>query len=172
MATASTAPRKHQPITQKLQRFSPTPGQHADLALKTSLRSTYLDIKKLRDWLGNLTEFAGLAPGDQIELRAAAVEAFIYLIEEAYEGEESGLIKATALLRGQELRLVLRDFGRQFLKPRLIGMQPAVPDSAGHDLLLIRSFADEVKFHTSLRRGTAIEIMKFLPEPVPDTEDE
>lgn len=164
MAIAGATAKKHQPITQKLQRFSPTPGQHADLALKTSLRSTYMDIKKLRDWLGNLAEFAGLLPGDLLELRAAAVEAFIYLIEEAYEGEDSGLIKATAIVRGQELRLVLRDFGRQFLKPRLIGMDPAVPDAAGHNLLMIRALADEVKFHTSLRRGTAIEIMKYLPE--------
>ena len=164
MGVAGAAARKHQPITQKLQRFSPTPGQNADLTLKTSLRSSYLEIKKLRDWLGNLGEFAGLLPGDLFELRAAAVEAFIYLIEEAYEGEDSGLIKATALVRGQELRLVLRDFGRQFLKPRLIGMEPPVPDSTGHGLLLIRNLADEVKFHTSLRRGTAIEIMKYLPE--------
>jgi anti-sigma regulatory factor (Ser/Thr protein kinase) len=164
MTVASTATRKNQPITQKLQRFSPMPGQNADLALKTSLRSTYQDIKKLREWLGNLAEFAGLPPSDLLELRAAALEAFVYLIEEAYEGEDSGLIKATAMVRGQELRLVLRDFGRQFLKPRLIGAEPSVPDAVGHGLLLIRSLADEVKFHTSLRRGTAIEIMKYLPE--------
>jgi anti-sigma regulatory factor (Ser/Thr protein kinase) len=161
MPIAGASTRKRQPITQKLQRFSPMPGQSADLALKTSLRSSYLDIKKLRDWLGNLGEFAGLGPAQLLELRAAAIEAFIYLIEEAYDGEDSGLIKATALVRGSELRLVLRDFGRQFLKPRLIGVDPEIPDASGHCLLLIRAFADEVKFHTSLRRGSAIEIMKL-----------
>jgi len=166
MATG-TAARRHQPITQKLQRFSPTPGQQADLAFKTSFRSTYLDIRKLREWLANLAAFAGLTPAGLMDLRAAAVEAFVYLIEEAYEGEDSGLIKATVLVRGKEIRLVLRDFGRQFLKPRVFGVDPDVPDASGHQLFLITRLADEVKFHTSLRRGTAIEIMKALPQRVP-----
>ncbi len=162
MATGTAARKRHQPITQKLQRFSPAQGQNADMAFKTSLRSTYLDIRKLRDWLNQLGELSGLSPAGVMDLRAAAVEAFIFLIEEAYEGDDSGLIKATMLVRKGEVRLVLRDFGRQVLRPRVLGAAPEVPDANGHAVLLIQRLADEVKFHTSLRRGSAIELMKLL----------
>jgi anti-sigma regulatory factor (Ser/Thr protein kinase) len=155
---------KVRPLPQPLRTFSPAPGQAADLALKTNLSSSYAEIPRLRDWIGHLAEYAGMAPADLFDLRLAAIETFFHVIEEAYDGEDTGVVKATLLLRGDEVRLVLRDYGRK-LTGFTAGME-RIPDAEGTQLFLIRRLVDEVKFHTSLPRGTAVEIMKRLaPSP-------
>jgi anti-sigma regulatory factor (Ser/Thr protein kinase) len=143
---------------QPLRAFSPAGGAAVDLALKTTLSSSYRELPRLRDWIDHFAEYAGMSPADRFVLRLAAMEIFMHVVEEAYDGEESGVVKATMLLRGPEVRLVLRDFGRRpFQLPE---EHTGVPHARGSQLFLIRQLVDEVKFHTSLARGKAIEIMK------------
>jgi len=148
------------PLPQPLRTFSPQPGGLVDVALKTDLTSSYREIPRLREWLGHLAEIADMAPADLFEFRLAAIETFMHMVEHAYQGDERGLIKATLLVRGPEVRLVLRDYGQKIVP--ISEDRSRVPDGRGADLFLIQRFADEVKFHTSLPRGTAIEIMKRL----------
>jgi anti-sigma regulatory factor (Ser/Thr protein kinase) len=68
------------------------------------------------------------------------------------------VVKATLLLRGGEVRLVLRDYGRKLSAS--VEEDACVPGAGGANLFLIRRLVDEVKFHTSMPRGTAIEILK------------
>jgi anti-sigma regulatory factor (Ser/Thr protein kinase) len=154
---------KPRPLPQPIRSFSPSPGQPVDLALKTNLSTSYSEIPRLREWIGHLADFAGMSPADLFDLRIAALEAFIHLVEETYEGDEHGVVKATLLLRGEEVRLVLRDYGRRL--PRLADEPESVPDPDGAHLFLMRRLVDEVKFHASLPRGTAVEIMKRLVRP-------
>lgn len=144
--------------TQPLRAFSPAGGPAVDLALKTTLSSSYRELPRLRDWIDHFAEYAGMAPADRFALRLAAMEIFLHVVEEAYDGEESGVVKATMLLKGPEVRLVLRDFGRRPFN--LAEEHTGVPHARGAQLFLIRRLVDEVKFHTSLARGKAIEIMK------------
>jgi anti-sigma regulatory factor (Ser/Thr protein kinase) len=152
--------------TQPLRAFSPSGGPAVDLALKTTLSSSYRELPRLRDWIDHFAEYAGMSPADRFALRLAAMEIFLHVVEEAYDGEESGIVKATMLLRGAEVRLVLRDFGRRpFHLPE---EHTGVPHARGSQLFLIRRLVDEVKFHTSLARGKAIEIMKrWTPSGAP-----
>jgi len=151
------------PLPQPLRTFSPAPGGLVDVALKTDLTSSYREIPRLREWLGHLTEITGMAPADLFEFRLAAIETFVHMIEHAYQGDERGMIKVTLLLRGPEVRLVLRDYGQKILP--ISEDRSRVPEGRGAELFLIQRFADEVKFHTSLPRGTAVEIMKRLDRP-------
>jgi len=144
--------------TQPLRAFSPAGGPAVDLALKTTLSSSYRELPRLRDWIDHFAEYAGMAPADRFALRLAAMEIFLHVVEEAYDGEESGVVKATMLLKGPEVRLVLRDFGRRPFN--MAEEHTGVPHARGAQLFLIRRLVDEVKFHTSLARGKAIEIMK------------
>jgi anti-sigma regulatory factor (Ser/Thr protein kinase) len=145
-------------LPEPLSAFSPAAGETIDFALKTTLSSSYRELPRLRDWIDHLAEYAGMAPADRFELRLAAMEIFIHIIQEAYEGEESGIVKATMLIRGSEIRLVLRDFGR---RPYSLSDEGwGVPSARGSHLFLIRRLVDEVKFHTSLPRGKAIEVLK------------
>jgi anti-sigma regulatory factor (Ser/Thr protein kinase) len=154
---------KVRPLPQPLRTFSPGPGRNPDLVLKTNLSSSYSEVPRLRDWIGHLAEYAGMTPADLFDLRLAAIEIFFHMIEEAYDGEDTGVVKATLLLRGDEVRLVLRDYGRKLTG--CLADAEYVPDAGGTHLFLIRRLADEVKFHTSLPRGTAVEIMKRLTPP-------
>jgi anti-sigma regulatory factor (Ser/Thr protein kinase) len=129
-----------------------------DLALKTHFSSAYVEIHRLREWIGHLADVASMSPVDVFDLRIAAIEAFIHIIEEAYEGDQHGVVKATLLLRGGEVRLVLRDYGRKLATT--MEEDACVPGAGGANLFLIRRLVDEVKFHTSLPRGTAVEILK------------
>jgi anti-sigma regulatory factor (Ser/Thr protein kinase) len=162
-------------LPEPLSAFSPAAGEAIDFALKTTLSSSYRELPRLREWIDQLAEYAGMAPADRFELRLAAMEIFIHIIQEAYEGEESGIVKATMLIRGSEIRLVLRDFGRRPYNLSDEGW--SVPAARGSQLFLIRRLVDEVKFHTSLPRGKAIEVLKRCtmltgarPQPVlPET---
>ena len=58
---------------------------------------------------------------------------------------------------------MLRDYGQKIVP--LSEERAQVPAGCGADLFLIQRLADEVKFHTSLPRGTAVEIMKRLDRP-------
>lgn len=149
---------KPRPLPQPVRTFSPHGGEAVDLALKTHFSSAYVEIHRLREWIGHLATVAGMAPADLFDLRIAAIEAFIHIIEEAYEGDQHGVIKATLLLRGGEVRLVLRDYGRKLAAS--VEEDACVPGAGGANLFLIRRLVDEVKFHTSLPRGTAVEILK------------
>ncbi len=156
-------------LPEPLSAFSPAAGEAIDFALKTTLSSSYRELPRLREWIDHLAEYAGMAPADRFELRLAAMEIFIHIIQEAYEGEESGIVKATMLIRGSEVRLVLRDFGRRPYNMSDEGW--SVPAARGSHLFLIRRLVDEVKFHTSLPRGKAIEVLKrcsaLTPRPQP-----
>lgn len=160
---------KPRPLPQPIRTFSPARGQTVDLALKTNLSSAYVEIRRLREWIGHLAEVADMAPADLFDLRIAAVEAFIHIIEEAYEGDQHGVVKATLLLKGGEVRLVLRDYGRKVAG--VAEENACIPGADGANLFLIRRLVDEVKFHTSLPRGTAVEIMKRFDKK-PETETE
>lgn len=148
------------PLPQPLRTFSPGPGAAVDIALKTDLASSYREIPRLRSWLGHLAEIADMQPLALFEFRLAAIETFVHMIEDAYQGDEHGVVKATLLVRGPEVRLVLRDYGQK-LAP-LSEDRSRIPEGMGCELFLIQRLADEVKFHTSLPRGTAVEIMKRL----------
>jgi anti-sigma regulatory factor (Ser/Thr protein kinase) len=154
---------KPKPLPEPLRTFSPVPGAAVDVALKTDLTSSYREIPRLREWLGHLTEIAAMAPADLFELRLAAIEIFIHMVEDAYQGDEHGVIKVTLLVRGPEVRLVLRDYGQKIAP--ISEDHSRVPDGKGAELFLIQRLADEVKFHASLPRGTAVEIMKRLDRP-------
>jgi anti-sigma regulatory factor (Ser/Thr protein kinase) len=133
---------KPRPLPQPLRTFSPSSGQAVDLALKTHLSSAYAEIRRLREWITHLAEVADMPPADHFDLQIAAVEAFIHIIEDAYEGDQHGVIKATLLLRGAEVRLVLRDYGR---KPGGVAEEGAnIPEAEGANLFLIRRLVDEV----------------------------
>jgi anti-sigma regulatory factor (Ser/Thr protein kinase) len=135
--------------------------------LKTTLSSSYRELPRLRDWIDHFAEYAGMSPADRFVLRLAAMEIFMHVVEEAYDGEESGIVKATMLLRGSEVRLVLRDFGRRPFQ--LAEERTGVPHARGSQLFLIRRLVDEDNFHTSLARGKAIEIMKrWTPVTAPE----
>ena len=151
---------KPKPLPEPLRTFSTAPGALVDVALKTDLTSSYREIPRLREWLGHLIEIAGMAPADLFEFRLAAIETFIHMVEHAYQGDERGTIKVTLLVRDPEVRLVLRDYGQKIVP--LSEERNQVPGGRGADLFLIQRLADEVKFHTSLPRGTAVEIMKRL----------
>jgi anti-sigma regulatory factor (Ser/Thr protein kinase) len=156
------------PLPQPLRAFSPTAGAPVDVALKMDLTSSYREIPRLREWIGHLNEIAAIAPVALFEFRLAAIETFIHMVEYAYQGDEHGVIKATLLVRGLEVRLVLRDYGQKIVS--ISEDRNRVPDGKGSELFLIQRLADEVKFHASLPRGTAVEIMKRL-DPVPGGED-
>jgi anti-sigma regulatory factor (Ser/Thr protein kinase) len=151
------------PLPQPLRTFSPEPGALVELALKTDFASAYREIPRLRTWLSHVTEITDMAPAALFEFRLAALETFLHMVEHAYQGNEHGTIKATLLLRGREVRLVLRDYGQKLVP--LSEERTQVPAGCGADLFLIQRLADEVKFHTSLPRGTAVEIMKRLDRP-------
>ena len=124
------------------------------------IASELADVARARDWIAGLARQAGLPLQESHNLGLAVSEACTNAIKHAYSLEKGHTIELSAQIDSQQIRVVVRDFGRKidlrtYREPDLDN-----PSEGGYGIHVLRGLMDEVHFNVSHDKGTELTLVK------------
>lgn len=126
--------------------------------------ATYQSLDEIRSFVAEVARQAGFSEKDIYFIQLAADEASTNIIEHAYGGEKKGKIKIECAGSGEELRIVLHDWGKSFdparvPEPNLRG-DLAERKVGGLGMYLMRRLMDDVEYCPSPEGGNTLTMVK------------
>lgn len=132
--------------------------------LQLELQSDPAELREVRRAVERLCEQAGLDEGSAGRVALAVDEAITNIIRHAYDNRPDGLIVLEASQRGEELTIVLRDFGRSVDPQRIRSRDLDDIRPGGLGVHIIHECMDRVDYRPAPEGGTELTLTKRLPE--------
>ncbi len=127
----------------------------------------YETLQSLCAFVRQGAEAAGLSDREAYAVELAVDEACTNIIEHGYGGESRGEIQATWEVRGSELVVELKDWGKPFDPTKVPAPDFQVPleelPMRGAGLLMIRGAMDEVQYQTTPEGANLLRLIKRIP---------
>lgn len=125
------------------------------------LSATLDEVTRARTWALEQARAAGLAQDDVFALELALAESLTNVVRHAYGFEppdrDGRDIEVRLQIDADELRVDVRDWGRQFAMPPDAGnIDLDEPRTGGYGLFLLKELMDEVVSDTSHSQGTTL----------------
>ncbi len=121
-------------------------------------------IADARRWIAQHAGNAGFDTEAVFAIELAVGEALTNIIRHAYDGQPGHEIHLSLTIDAAKLSLIILDFGRQFDPTKHPPPNLERPSEGGYGMYLIKKAMDEVTYHTSLPRGTQLDLVKYRPQ--------
>jgi serine/threonine-protein kinase RsbW len=118
-------------------------------------------IKNVRHWIAGILLDYGAPPPIVNDLVLAASEAVTNSVTHSYESTREGVVDVQVLFMGNDVHVVVRDYGASFATEEFQAPDLSIPHESGYGLFLIRSLVNSVTV-VPLERGTEIHMVKNL----------
>jgi serine/threonine-protein kinase RsbW len=119
-------------------------------------------IRNVRQWIAEVLLDRGAPAPFVNDLVLAASEAVTNSVTHSYESTHEGIVDVQILFSGNEVHLVVRDYGASLAIKEYQAPNLTIPHEGGYGLFLIRALVNTVTF-VPLEQGTEIHMVKKLP---------
>jgi serine/threonine-protein kinase RsbW len=122
----------------------------------------YLD--EIREFVGEVARQGGFGDKDVYNIQLATDEAASNMIEHSYENIPDGVIDLSCGMDGEQIRIVLVDYGEPF-DPSIIPMPDLKADLSdrkigGLGIFLMRKLMDEVHYEPRADKSNVLTMIK------------
>jgi serine/threonine-protein kinase RsbW len=122
----------------------------------------YLD--EIREFVGEVARQGGFGDKDVYNIQLATDEAASNMIEHSYENIPDGVIDLSCGMEGEQIRIVLVDYGEPF-DPSIIPMPDLKADLSdrkigGLGIFLMRKLMDEVHYEPRADKSNVLTMIK------------
>ena len=125
-----------------------------------TIRGELTEVGRAREWISELANQASISSQVRYELQLAVSEACTNAIKHAYGMASGHDIELSAKIDGEEIRLVIRDYGTKLDLEAYKEPDPEDPSEGGYGIYILRSLMDEVHFDVSHDQGTEVTLIK------------
>jgi len=131
---------------------------------KITFAANFQNLDEIREFVGEAARELGFSDKDIYSIQLAADEASSNIIEHAYHGVEDGKLEIECSINNDELKIVMRDWGKPF-DPSTIP-EPNVKAElserkiGGLGMYLMRKLMDEVTYESSPEAGNTLVMVK------------
>jgi anti-sigma regulatory factor (Ser/Thr protein kinase) len=129
-------------------------------------------LKIVRLGIGHLCDLAGFPEEHRHRAMLAVDEACANIIKHAYGSATDKPIIITARLLDNGIEVVLRDYGQKADPEKIKSRELDDIRPGGLGVHLMRSAMDAVVFDTTLAEGNQLTLIKYLPQPRSDSQEE
>ena len=135
---------------------------------KRTFPGRYASLETIRDFVLQAVKDIDLDEKATYAVELAVDEACTNIIEHAYGGEDKGIIECCTTLGKNDLRITLRDFGKEFDPTKIPQPQVNVPldqlKPRGVGFFLINRMMDEVRYKRYKTRGNMMTLVKKIDQ--------
>ncbi|MCQ3938041.1 MAG: ATP-binding protein [Chloroflexi bacterium] len=125
-------------------------------------RFEFLD--EIREVVAQVARAGGFSEKTIYSLQLAADEASSNIIEHAYEGESDASLDLVCEMRGNEIVIILRDWGKSFdpsgVKDPNLSADLSSRQVGGLGMYLMRKLMDTVRYESNARTGNLLIMTK------------
>ena len=121
-------------------------------------------IADARRWIAQHADHAGFDIEAVFAIELAVGEALTNIIRHAYDSQSGHQIHLSLKIDEAKLSLTILDFGRKFDPAKHPPPNLESPSEGGYGIYLIKKAMDEVTYHTSLPKGTQLDLIKYRPQ--------
>jgi len=123
-------------------------------------------LGEISEFIENATRVFGLNDDQTYDVQMAVDEACTNVIEHAYRGRKDGTIDITCEKRGNNLVVVIRDFGERFDPKQITRPRTQDPLSrrnvGGLGIFFMQKMMDKVEFKFSPSEGNRLTMVKKI----------
>jgi serine/threonine-protein kinase RsbW len=121
-------------------------------------------LDEIRDFVGDIARRGGFGDKDIYNIQLATDEAASNMIEHSYENIPDGVIDLSCGMEGEQIRIVLIDYGEPF-DPSAIPMPDLKADLSdrkigGLGIFLMRKLMDEVHYEARADKSNVLTMIK------------
>jgi serine/threonine-protein kinase RsbW len=121
-------------------------------------------LDEIREFVGEIARQGGFSDKDVYNIQLATDEAASNMIEHSYENIPDGVIDLFCGMEGEQIRIVLIDFGEPF-DPSAIPMPDLKADLSdrkigGLGIFLMRKLMDEVHYEPKADKSNVLTMIK------------
>jgi serine/threonine-protein kinase RsbW len=121
-------------------------------------------LDEIRDFVGNVAREGGFGDKDVYNIQLATDEAASNMIEHSYENIPDGVIDLSCGMEGEQMRIVLVDYGEPF-DPSVIPIPDLKADLSdrkigGLGIFLMRKLMDEVHYEARADKSNVLTMIK------------
>ena len=121
-------------------------------------------LDEIREFVGSIAREGGFGDKDVYNIQLATDEAASNMIEHSYENIPDGVIDLSCGMEGEQIRIVLIDYGEPF-DPSVIPMPDLKADLSdrkigGLGIFLLRKLMDEVHYEARADKSNVLTMIK------------
>jgi serine/threonine-protein kinase RsbW len=121
-------------------------------------------LDEIREFVGEVARKGGFSDKDVYNIQLAADEAASNMIEHSYENIPDGVIDLSCGMEGEQIRIVLTDYGEPF-DPSIIPLPDLKADLSdrkigGLGIFLMRKLMDEVHYEPRADKSNVLTMIK------------
>jgi serine/threonine-protein kinase RsbW len=121
-------------------------------------------LDEIREFVGEIARKGGFSDKDVYNIQLATDEAASNMIEHSYENISDGVIDLSCGMEGEQIRIVLIDYGEPF-DPSAIPMPDLKADLSdrkigGLGIFLMRKLMDEVHYEPRADKSNVLTMIK------------
>ncbi len=121
-------------------------------------------LDEIREFVGKIAREGGFGDKDVYNIQLATDEAATNMIEHSYENMPDGVIDLSCGMEGEQIRIVLIDYGEPF-DPSAIPMPDLKADLSdrkigGLGIFLMRKLMDEVHYEPRADKSNVLTMIK------------
>jgi serine/threonine-protein kinase RsbW len=121
-------------------------------------------LDEIREFVGEVARKGGFSDKDVYNIQLAADEAASNMIEHSYENIPDGVIDLSCGMEGEQIRIILTDYGEPF-DPSIIPLPDLKADLSdrkigGLGIFLMRKLMDEVHYEPRADKSNVLTMIK------------